>query len=160
MLFQMISIIVYSNVLYCCKGKPFFRLQSLVTVNICSLYTIQYNETLRLSVKSTKRSRLERKVHVHFLQTRVNQSISCRIFSINHAFPYEYNFIFSINLLSHVQLRDRGNGGGVCCSRTTTNFSLCFANISQTLCRLVLQTLRQSISNLIGLLTAYLIANI
>ena len=66
MLFQMISIIVYSNVLYCCKGKPFFRLQSLVTVNICSLYTIQYNETLRLSVKSTKRSRLERKVHVHF----------------------------------------------------------------------------------------------
>ena len=66
MLFQMISIIVYSNVLYCCKGKPFFRLQSLVTVNICSLYTIQYNETLRLSVESTKRSRLERKVHVHF----------------------------------------------------------------------------------------------
>ena len=95
-----------------------------------------------------------------FLQTRVNQSISCLIFSINHAFPYEYNFIFSINLLSHVQLRDRGNGGGVCCSRTTTNFSVCFANISQTLCRLALQTLRQSISNLIGLLTAYLIANI
>ena len=40
MLFQMISIIVYSNVLYCCKGKPFFRLQSLATVIICSLYTI------------------------------------------------------------------------------------------------------------------------
>lgn len=45
-----------------------------------------------------------------FLQTRVNQSISCLIFSINHAFPYEYNYIFSINLLSHVQLGDRGTG--------------------------------------------------
>ena len=41
MVFQMISIIVYSNVLYCGKGKPFFRLQSLATVIICSLYTIQ-----------------------------------------------------------------------------------------------------------------------
>ena len=66
MLFQMISIIVYSSVLYCCKRKPFFRLQSLATVIICSSYTIQENETLRLSVKSTKRSRLETKVHVHF----------------------------------------------------------------------------------------------
>ena len=60
---QMISIIVYSNVLYCCKRKPFFRLQSLATVII---YICQENETLRLSVKSTKRSRLETKVHVHF----------------------------------------------------------------------------------------------
>lgn len=131
MLFQMISIIVYSNVLYCCKGKPFFRLQSLVTVNICSLYTIQYNETLRLSVKSTKRSRLERKVHVHFLQTRVNQSISCRIFSINHAFPYEYNFIFYINLLSHVQLRD-GVTGVECAARERLQI---FQSVLQILAR-------------------------